>query len=62
MPLDAAKRRQRARLAALRRHHPDDPTVGMEERRDFKADAGERLAAPDRGAAQPPGGPPPRRR
>jgi hypothetical protein len=42
MPLDAAKRRQRARLAALRRHHPDDPTVGMEERRDFKADAAER--------------------
>ena len=42
MPLDAEKRRQRARLAALRRHHPNDPTVGMEERRDFKAGAAER--------------------
>jgi hypothetical protein len=37
--LDAKGRRQRARLAALRRHHPDDPTIGMEERRDVKASA-----------------------
>jgi hypothetical protein len=42
MPLDAEKRRQRARLAALRRHHPDDLTVGLEEHRDFKAGAAER--------------------
>jgi hypothetical protein len=35
--LDAEGRRQRARLAALRRHHPDDPSKGDQERRALRA-------------------------
>jgi hypothetical protein len=37
VPRDAEVRRQRARLAALRRHHPDDPSKGDDERRALRA-------------------------
>jgi hypothetical protein len=42
MPLDAEGRRRRARLAALQRHHPDQPELTEAERRRFKVSAAER--------------------
>jgi len=40
--LDAEARVRRARLAALRRHHPDRPELVEGERQRFKAEAAER--------------------
>ena len=43
MALSPASRRQlKARAAALRRHHKDDPAAGSEEFRDLRADTLER--------------------
>jgi len=40
--LTPERRRQRARAAALARHHPDKPELGADDRRLLKADAAER--------------------
>lgn len=42
MPISPEGRRRRARAAALRRHHPDQPDAGVDDRRVLKADALER--------------------
>jgi hypothetical protein len=42
VPITPEGRRVRARAAALRRHHPDQPEVGAEERRSLKEAALER--------------------
>ena len=42
MPLDAEARRRRARLAALQRHHPDQPELTEAERRRFKVVSAEK--------------------
>jgi hypothetical protein len=42
MALSSEARRLRARAAALRRHHPDQPERGADERRTLRAAAAER--------------------
>lgn len=42
MPLTEEGRRLRARAAAVTRHHPDQPELVAEERRQLKADAAAR--------------------
>ena len=37
-----SRRRLKARAAALRKHHPDDPAAGAEEFRNLRADTLER--------------------
>jgi hypothetical protein len=41
-PLVAAERSERARLAALRKHHPDDPDAAAESGRRLRAMRAER--------------------
>jgi hypothetical protein len=42
VPITPEGRRMRARVAALRRHHPDQPDVGADLQRKLRADALER--------------------
>jgi hypothetical protein len=42
VPIGPEGRRRRARAAALSRHHPDQPEIAAEDRRELKAAAMER--------------------
>jgi hypothetical protein len=42
VPISPEGRRRRARAAALSRHHPDQPEIAAEDRRELKAAAMER--------------------
>lgn len=42
MSITADGRRRRARVAALRRHHPDSPDLAADDQRTLKAEALER--------------------